>query len=188
MNSVFDELTAKFYFCEILLALKYLHDNDIIYRDVKPENILLDIDGHIWMTDFGLCKRNFGPKDWTNSFCGSPEYMSPEMLKEEAYSWMVDFYSLGAMLFEMLTGLPPLFNEDRTILYENLMNKEVEFPDNLSPDAVDLLKKLLNKNPHERIGSENGALDIMSHPFCSSINFDLLLSWELRPPILLPSF
>lgn len=89
---------------------------------------------------------------------------------------MVDFYSLGAMLFEMLTGLPPLFNEDRTILYENLMNKEVEFPDNLSPDAVDLLKKLLNKNPHERIGSENGALDIMSHPFCSSINFDLLLS------------
>ena len=82
LNSVFDEQTSKFYFCEILMALKYMHDKNIIYRDVKPENILLDIDGHIRMTDFGLCKMNFGPKDWTSSFCGSPEYMSPEMLKD----------------------------------------------------------------------------------------------------------
>ena len=120
--------------------MKYLHDKNIIYRDVKPENILLDIDGHIRMTDFGLCKLNFGPNDRTNSFCGSPEYMSPEMLKDEAYSRMVDYYALGAMLFEMLTGLPPLFNEDRTILYDNLVNKEVEFPDDLSEEATDLLK------------------------------------------------
>ena len=135
MNTVFDEDTARFYFCEILLGLKYLHDNDIIYRDMKPENILLDIDGHIWITDFGLSKKNYGPKDWSTSFCGSPEYMSPEMLLEQGYTRMIDFYSLGALLFEMLTGLPPLFDEDWVKIYDKLLTEEPIIPDSLSEEA-----------------------------------------------------
>ena len=106
---------------------------------MKPENILLDIDGHVWITDFGLSKWNFGPNDWSVSYCGSPEYMSPEMLLETGYSRMIDFYSLGALLYELLTGLPPLFDEDRTKLYDKILYNEPEIPTNLSAEAWDLL-------------------------------------------------
>ena len=154
MNSTFDLQTARFYFAEILCGLKYMHDQNIIYRDMKPENILLDLDGHVRICDFGLCKKGYGPRDRSDSFCGSPEYMSPEMLLERGYTRMIDFYSLGALLFEMLTGLPPLFDEDRTKLYDKLLSEVPEIPQDLDEDARDLLEKILKKDPNERIGSE----------------------------------
>ena len=119
MNKVlrFSERVAKFYFAEIVLALEYLHNRNIFYRDLKPENILLDQDGHIKLADFGISRPNFTERERTNSFCGSPEYMSPEMLSSEYHTRMVDFYSLGALLYEMLTGLPPLYSQDREEMY-----------------------------------------------------------------------
>ena len=106
----FNEEEARFYFGEIVLAIEYLHNHNIVYRDLKPENIILDLDGHARLTDFGLSKLNFDKKSRSYSFCGSPEYMSPEMIKGEAHGVGVDLYSLGALLFELLTGLPPNYS------------------------------------------------------------------------------
>ena len=107
------EQVAKFYFAEILLGLEYIHSKGIIYRDLKPENVLLDIDGHIKLADFGLSKVLSSYDALANSFCGSPEYMSPEMLMGTGHGFAVDYYSLGAILYEMLTGLPPFYSTDR---------------------------------------------------------------------------
>mmetsp|Transcript_16991 Transcript_16991/g.16860 ORF Transcript_16991/g.16860 Transcript_16991/m.16860 type:complete len:178 (-) Transcript_16991:475-1008(-) len=109
----FTENQAKFYFGEILLGLEYLHGRDIVYRDLKPENVLLDIDGHIKITDFGLSKENIRNRERTYSYCGSPEYMCPEMLQKAGHGRGVDFYSLGSLLYEMLTGLPPFYDPDK---------------------------------------------------------------------------
>ena len=104
------EVQARFYFAEIVLGLEHMHNNCIVYRDLKPENVLLDIDGHIKLTDFGLSKDEMPKTSLTKSFCGSPEYMSPEMLEGVGHGRSVDFYSLGALLYEMLTGLPPFYD------------------------------------------------------------------------------
>ena len=109
--SKFTEDQAKFYFCEVLLGLEYLHDQDIVYRDIKPENILIDVDGHAKIADFGLSKV-IPAQHHSYSFCGSPEYMAPEMLLATGHDRKVDIYCLGALLFEMLTGLPPFYNKD----------------------------------------------------------------------------
>lgn len=115
------EAVAKFYFAEILLGLEYIHSKGIVYRDLKPENVLIDIDGHIKLADFGLSKV-FPSQDYlTNSFCGSPEYMSPEMLMGTGHGFSVDYYSLGALLFEMLTGLPPFYSTDRDQMYLSIV-------------------------------------------------------------------
>ena len=139
----FPEPIAKFYFFEILLGIEYLHKSKIMYRDLKPENILIDIDGHVRITDFGLSKDNFGRKERAVSFCGSPEYMSPDMLVMESHSRMVDFYSLGALLYEMLTGLPPFYSNNRDEMYHNIVHQDLTFPNYLSSEAVKLLKGLL---------------------------------------------
>ena len=97
----------------MLLAVEFLHKNNILYRDLKPENILVDERGHLKLTDFGLCKHNFKRRDRANSFVGSPEYMSPEILLGKPYNFSVDYYTLGVLLFEMIVGLPPHYNEDK---------------------------------------------------------------------------
>lgn len=160
----FTEDQAKFYFAEILLGIDYLHQNGIIYRDLKPENILLDIDGHIRLTDFGLSKQNIGPGKMTFSFCGSPEYMSPEMLNNQGHTRAVDFYSLGALLYEMLTGLSAFYDSNRSRMYWKILNEELPIPNFLSKDAMSLLKGLMAKDPNKRLGGINGSDDIKSHP------------------------
>jgi serine/threonine protein kinase len=137
-----NERQARFYFCEILLALEYLHDNDILYRDLKPENVVLDENGHLKLTDFGLSKINFKTRDKAYSFCGSPEYMAPEILVSEQsknkeqetpyHNKSLDFYHLGALLYELLCGLPPFFSEDRTQMYTNIMFSPIKLPSFLS--------------------------------------------------------
>ena len=117
----FSEAAAKFYFCEVLLALEYLHETGVVYRDLKPENIMLDIDGHVRLTDFGLSKAGLAPNGLTSSFCGSPEYMSPEMLRCDTHGRMVDFYSLGVLLYELLIGLPPFYSNNREEMYNSIM-------------------------------------------------------------------
>lgn len=146
-----------------------------MYRDLKPENILIDSDGHVRITDFGLSKDKFGRRTRTTSFCGSPEYMSPEMLSSDFHTRMVDFYSLGALLFEMLTGLPPFFSNNRDEMYYNIVHKELVYPSYLSEDAVKLLKGLLTKDPSARLGWKNGLQELKIQPFFRSVDWDKLL-------------
>ena len=123
--------------------MEYIHSKGIVYRDLKPENVLLDIDGHIKLADFGLSKVLSSAISLTHSFCGSPEYMSPEMLMGTGHGFGVDYYSLGAILFEMLTGLPPFYNLDRNQMYIDIVEAELIYPNYLNSQVVDLLKMLL---------------------------------------------
>lgn len=113
----FGENQAKIYFAEILLTIEYLHSNNVLYRDLKPENILVDENGHIKITDFGLSRMDFTKQDLAETFCGSPEYMSPEMLNQTGHGFELDIYCLGVLLYELLTGLPPHYNENRLRMY-----------------------------------------------------------------------
>ena len=133
---IFSEDLARFYVAEVLLALEYLHDKGIVYRDLKPENVLLDIDGHVRLADFGLCKQLTEPNSLAFSFCGSPEYMSPEMLRRIGHGRTLDFYSLGALLFELLTGLPPFYSPKKEQMFKNVLEEAPVFPSWLSEPAI----------------------------------------------------
>ena len=177
-----NEQQARFYFAEIVLGLEHMHNKFVIYRDLKPENILIDIDGHIKLTDFGLSKDQMSRTTLTNSFCGSPEYMSPEMLTGAGHSRAVDFYSLGALLYEMLTGLPPFYDQNRKIMYTRIQIESVKYPSYLSQKAKSLITQLLIKEPQKRMGSLRGFEEIKAHPWCSVINWDRFLSKKNLPP------
>ncbi|KAK3937480.1 Serine/threonine-protein kinase gad8 [Diplogelasinospora grovesii] len=164
----FDVNRCRFYTAELLCALECLHGFNVIYRDLKPENILLDYQGHIALCDFGLCKLEMKDHDRTNTFC------APELLLEQGYSKTVDWWTLGVLLYEMLTGLPPFYDE--------VTNEIISFPgyDVVPPAAKDLLTKLLNRNPAERLGA-SGAAEIKSHPFFHSIDWRKLLQRKYEP-------
>lgn len=143
-EGTFSEIRAKFYIGEILLGLHYLHSNGIIYRDLKPENILLDIEGHIRLTDFGLSKNGIdasNPKAYT--FCGTPEYLAPEILKSLGHDKAVDFWSLGAVMYYMLSGAPPFYSRNKTEIFKNVMNKPIERLPNITEEGNNLLQSLL---------------------------------------------
>ncbi len=182
-NGRFSEDLARFYAAEIILALECLHQHSIVYRDLKPENILLDADGHIRLTDFGLSKQIVAENQLTHTFCGTPEYLAPEMISGEGYNQVVDWWSLGTLLYEMLTGLPPFFSTNTSVMYEKIMNAELKFPSHVSPEAKDLLTKLLVRDPSKRIGSSGvGAEEIRTHPFFKTMDWKALFSKQLEPP------
>lgn len=155
---------ARFFIAEILLAVEYLHTLDVLYRDLKPENILIGPDGHVKVADFGLAKEKVGDNNTTKSFCGSPAYLAPEMLKNKGTGKAADIYGLGAVLFEMITGTPPFYSDDIPKLYKNIQEGKLEFPSTMSEEACDLLTKLLDRNPKTRIGVVDKN-EIKSHPF-----------------------
>lgn len=138
------ENLAKFYLSEILLGFKYLHERDIVFRDLKPENIMIDMEGHIRIVDFGLAKF-LGEDELSYSVCGSPEYLSPEMLRlGQGHDRRVDIYSLGVLLFEMLTGLPPFYSEDQHEMFNSVVNSELALDQPyLSEQVKNLLFNLL---------------------------------------------
>lgn len=180
----FPEARARFYAAEIILAIKYVHSLDIIYRDLKPENVLLDAQGHIRLTDFGLSKEGISSSSsGANSFCGTPEYLAPEILNRQGHGRAVDWWSLGALLYEMLTGLPPFYCQDRERLFEKIRKSELHYPASLSHTAKNLLRGLLTKDPKKRLGSgPNDAFDIQSHAFFASIDWDRLQRGEVKTP------
>jgi serine/threonine protein kinase len=180
----FTEQRAMFYAAEITLAIAYVHSLDIVYRDLKPENVLLDSRGHIRLTDFGLSKEGISSSSsGANSFCGTPEYLAPEILNRQGHGRAVDWWSLGALLFEMLTGLPPFYCEDHTELFERIKKGTLEYPTYLSTKATILLKGLLTKEPRGRLGSgPNDAEDIKVQDFFEDLNWDKLMSGEISPP------
>ncbi|CAG8656196.1 12636_t:CDS:2, partial [Dentiscutata heterogama] len=136
----FPDHVAKFYAAEVILAFEYLHSKDIIYRDLKPENLLLDRNGHIKITDFGFAK--YVP-DITWTLCGTPDYLAPEIIQSKGYGKAVDWYSLGVLIFEMLAGYPPFYDEDHMRLYEKILAGRIKYPSFFDSDAKDLLKRLL---------------------------------------------
>ncbi|CAB0027895.1 unnamed protein product [Trichogramma brassicae] len=182
-EGVFLEDTACFYLCEIILALQHLHLQGIIYRDLKPENILLDAEGHIKLTDFGLCKEHVKEGTVTHTFCGTIEYMAPEILTRSGHGKAVDWWSLGTLLYDMLTGSPPFTSNNRKITIEKILKSKVFLPQFLTPDARDLLRKLLKRQVPHRLGSApSDAEQIKSHPFFKHIHWDDVISRKLVPP------
>mmetsp|Transcript_22538 Transcript_22538/g.29493 ORF Transcript_22538/g.29493 Transcript_22538/m.29493 type:complete len:559 (+) Transcript_22538:73-1749(+) len=173
------EHMARFYSAEIALALEHLHSNNVIYRDLKPENILLDELGHVKLADFGLAKENVEDEaKGATSLCGTPEYLSPEILERKGHGTAVDWWALGMVTYEMLTGLPPWYTTDRKELFQRLRGAQLSFPFYISRQTAHLISGLLARNPVERFG----AAEIKSHPFFSSIDWDALYRREINPP------
>lgn len=180
----FNETRAKFYVAELILALQHLHKHDIVYRDLKPENILLDANGHIALCDFGLSKANLAESDTTNTFCGTTEYLAPEVLLDEhGYTKMVDFWSLGVLVFEMCCGWSPFYADDTQQMYRNIAFGKVRFPrDALSVEGRNFVKGLLNRNPRHRLGANGGAAELMAHPFFADVDWNQLAQKNVVPP------
>lgn len=179
----FDEARAKIYICELVLALEELHKRDIIFRDLKPDNIVLDDEGHAMLTDFGLSKEGIFDNTMTKSFCGSLAYLAPEMIKRQGHGKAVDWYLLGVLLFEMLIGMPPYFSPNRDQLYQNIQNGKLKLPTTLSVETRNLLKDLLQRNPVKRLGGKRDAEEVKEHRYFQGISWDAVLRRELKPPI-----
>jgi len=175
----FPEDRVAQYAAQIASALAHLHGFDIVYRDLKPENILLDAEGHIRITDFGLSKQ-IESEDGTHTFCGTPEYLAPEVLKGKGHGCAVDWWSLGTLVFEMLTGLPPYYSQNINIMYQKILNGELRFPPYISEKAKSFLTGLLTRDVDERLGS-NGFDEIKNHPFFEDIDWDKLLAKDFEP-------
>ncbi|XP_013772600.1 serine/threonine-protein kinase Sgk2-like [Limulus polyphemus] len=178
----FPEPRARFYAAEIVSALGYLHSNGIVYRDLKPENILLDSQGHVVLTDFGLCKEGLRGKDTTSTFCGTPEYLAPEVLRKEAYDKSVDWWCLGAVLYEMMYGLPPFYSRNTSEMYDNILHKPLRLRTNISVEARNILEALLQKNKEKRLGSKNDSEDVKNHEFFKTVNWNQLEARQVPPP------
>lgn len=171
-HNYFPEEIARFLIAEVILAIEYIHEQDIIYRDLKPNNILIDSDGHIKITDFGLAKEGMVGMDSTNTFCGSPAYLAPELIKDKKFNKASDIYQVGVTLYEFLTGGPPFFQYNREELFDKITNSyELKVPKHVSPISIDLLGKLLNKIPTKRLGVKDFK-DIKSHPFFEGMEWE----------------
>lgn len=183
-QGIFTEDPARFYLTEICLALEHLHLLGIIYRDLKPENILLDAEGHIKLTDFGLCKEAVVDDRQTNTFCGTIEYMAPEILLRSGHGRAVDWWSFGALMFDMLTGAPPFTDSDRKRTMDKIIRGKLAIPRYISIEASDLLRKLLRKSPRRRLGSSagDGAREVQRHRFFRTINWLEAGERRLMPP------
>ncbi|ORX49533.1 Pkinase-domain-containing protein [Hesseltinella vesiculosa] len=179
---MFSEDVARFYLAELILALEHIHSLGIVYRDLKPENCLLDAQGHIMLTDFGLSKVSLDGK--TNTMCGTAEYMAPEIIMEMHYDRSVDFWTLGILMFEMLTGYTPFRSGNKKKTLEGIQKKKVQVPYYISSDAKDLIIRLLRKNPNQRLGhGKDGLQRIKTHGFFRKIDWKKLAEKKLTPPI-----
>ncbi|KAL3819334.1 hypothetical protein ACJIZ3_005239 [Penstemon smallii] len=178
---IFSEEQARVYTAEIVSAVSHLHKSGIVHRDLKPENILMDADGHVMLTDFGLAKE-IDESSRSNSMCGTTEYMAPEILLSKGHNKDADWWSIGILLFEMLSGQPPFTHANRKKLQEKIINEKFKLPPRLSSDAHSLLKGLLQKDPSKRLGSgPKGADEIKFHKWFRTVNWKKLEARELQP-------
>ena len=175
----------RFYGAQIALGLEYLHKKSIIYRDLKPENILMDDKGYLRLADFGMAKK-LKENEKAMSFCGTPEYLAPEVISMEGHDKNADWWSFGILLFEMLCGLPPFYVENLDRMYELIKNSPVKFPKKikLKEETKDIIRKLLIKDPKERLGSQRGIEEIKEHPFFASLDFDLIEQKKIPAPFI----
>ncbi|PFH53390.1 hypothetical protein AMATHDRAFT_55336 [Amanita thiersii Skay4041] len=174
---------AKFYASEVLLALEYFHQNGIIYRDLKLDNILLTLDGHVKVADYGLCKEDMWYGSTTSTFCGTPEFMAPEILLEQRYGRAVDWWAFGVLTYEMLLGQSPFRGEDEDEIFDAILEDEPLYPITMPRDAVSILQKLLTRDPNRRLGSgKEDAEEIKRQPFFKDVNWDDVLNKRIPPP------
>ncbi|XP_044188466.1 serine/threonine-protein kinase N2-like isoform X1 [Thunnus albacares] len=184
-NNVFTEAQTRFYSACVLLGLEFLHLNKIIYRDLKLDNLLMDADGFVKITDFGLCKEGMGHGDRTSTFCGTPEFLAPEVLTDDNYTRAVDWWGMGVLIFEMLVGESPFPGEDEEEVFDSIVNDDVQYPGSLPPDAVSIIQKLLKKNPLKRLGAgERDANELKGEKFFETIDWEALLAKKVKPPFL----
>ena len=181
----FSEEKAKFYAAIIGLALEYLHNHGIVYRDIKPDNILIDEDGYVKLADFGMAKflKN---EEKAFSFCGTPYYFAPEIITREGHNKSADWWSYGVLIFEMLFGFPPFYSKNIEKMFDLITKSELKFPKNIqiSYEAKDLIKKLLIKNQDLRLGSNQGFIDIKEHSFFKGFDFKALEEKKIKAPFI----
>ena len=191
-QSKFSVKRTKLYAMEILLGLEELHRNDIVYRDLKPENILLDEQGHLRLTDFGLSKEavtGAGAEGGTATFCGTPEYLAPEILQNKGHGKAVDWWSLGTLMYEMMVGLPPFYDTNMQVMYQKILKAPLRFPAWMQPAMKDLLQGLMTRSVEDRLGSF-GAEDIKEHDWWeedAGYDWDRVLRKEYSPEFKPPS-
>ncbi|XP_077834060.1 serine/threonine-protein kinase N1 isoform X8 [Macaca mulatta] len=182
-SDVFSEPRAVFYSACVVLGLQFLHEHKIVYRDLKLDNLLLDTEGYVKITDFGLCKEGMGYGDRTSTFCGTPEFLAPEVLTDTSYTRAVDWWGLGVLLYEMLVGESPFPGDDEEEVFDSIVNDEVRYPRFLSAEAIGIMRRLLRRNPERRLGSsERDAEDVKKQPFFRTLGWEALLARRLPPP------
>ena len=175
----FKEAQARFYTGQVFLALQHLHSLGVIYRDLKPENVLLDADGHVKLTDFGLSKES----DTADTFCGTPVYLAPEIWLRKTYGYEVDWWSLGCVLYEMVCGLPPFWGDTIKDVYKKVIHSTPKYnPGAMSAECQALIEGLLQREPKERLGGKPDSADIQTHEFFAAIKWDDLLNKVTKPP------
>ncbi|XP_047641335.1 serine/threonine-protein kinase N2 isoform X3 [Phacochoerus africanus] len=182
-TDVFSEPRAAFYAACVVLGLQYLHEHKIVYRDLKLDNLLLDTEGFVKIADFGLCKEGMGYGDRTSTFCGTPEFLAPEVLTETSYTRAVDWWGLGVLVYEMLVGESPFPGDDEEEVFDSIVNDEVRYPRFLSTEAISIMRRLLRRNPERRLGAgEKDAEDVKKHPFFRLIDWSALMDKKVKPP------
>uniref|UniRef100_A0A8B9HR32 protein kinase C n=1 Tax=Astyanax mexicanus TaxID=7994 RepID=A0A8B9HR32_ASTMX len=180
---VFSEPRAVFYAACVVLGLQFLHEHKIVYRDLKLDNLLLDTEGYVKIADFGLCKEGMGYQDRTSTFCGTPEFLAPEVLTETSYTRAVDWWGLGVLIFEMLVGESPFPGDDEEEVFDSIVNDEVRYPRFLSTEAISIMRRLLRRNPERRLGAgERDAEEVKKHPFLRNVDWGALLAKKIQPP------
>ena len=184
----FSEDKAKFYICEITLALGELHKKDIIFRDLKPDNIVIDKEGHAMLTDFGLSREGVNEKYIAKSFCGSIAYLAPEMLNRKGHGKAVDWYLLGVCFYEMLVGIPPYFSNNKEQIFKNIEKAELLIPNFISQKAQKFLRDLLKKDPENRLGSKRDVEEIKEHPYMKGVDWDKVYKRQYIPPPIIQKY
>ncbi|XP_074552674.1 serine/threonine-protein kinase N1b isoform X2 [Halichoeres trimaculatus] len=182
---VFSEPRAVFYSACVVLGLQFLHDHKIVYRDLKLDNLLLDTEGFVKIADYGLCKEGMGFGDRTSTFCGTPEFLAPEVLTDTSYTRAVDWWGLGVLIYEMLVGESPFPGDDEEEVFDSIVNDEVRYPRFLSTEAIGIMRRLLRRNPERRLGSgEKDAEDVKKQPFFRGMDWEALLQRKVLPPFI----
>ena len=173
---------ARFYAGCVIIAFEYLQEKHLVYRDLKPENLLIDHNGYVKVTDFGFAKR-LKPGNKTYTMCGTPDYLAPELVQQSGHNKAVDWWALGIMIYEMIHGVPPFYDDDQVVLFRNIVSGRLSFTPSFSLECRDLIRSLLHKNPAKRLGNLNGgAEDVKNHPWFKGFDWEALKKRKTEVP------